>query len=249
MARKRNIRRQRKPMRKGSRRFNRRGPRTPPAINIDPWFRVTLSFEDDQDDSLNCFTAIAIYKALDYQLNMSRTGKYFVLRIHRVRVWNVTGGPVFLQPCQLVDTHTCGSVVQPLKSIEDYPGRNAWAYAQYSWPRFQQELMIDDNSAEAQSPVVFLRKGKKGDKFVIHLAISFKITTPGSFKKLPISNPPSTWECRYQAATDPSPMDSTSLDLGFENIDISSTEPKRTSVSIGANVSTRVLRSAARRNN
>lgn len=188
-----------RPRQRPRRKFKRRcrpskaGPAHPPPVNVDPWFHVTLSFEDVQTGGLACFTVKAIYDALDSQLSLNRSGKYYVLRVHRIRIWNMSGGPIFFEPCQLVEKHTCSTEVLPYTSIEEYAGRNTWARIQYSWPR-NLSPMLDSNYNPDQADntgVVFLRKGRKGELFVIHLSVSFKIATPNSFKsrKLVVINP------------------------------------------------------------
>lgn len=214
-------------------RRRRNAPARPPPVNVDPWFHVTLSYEDKQDGKLNCFTVDAIYKALDNQLDMSRAGKYFVLQVHRIRIWNISGGPIFFEPCQLVEKHACGGVTLPLTSIEEYAGRNSWARVQYSWPKFQSKVLQDDNS---NSSVVFLRKGRVNDIFVIHLSVSFKISTPNSFvtRSVSIRNPaPSRPWASTSATTDPDLQEFEDLSLQQE----SSEQPTEVR---------RVLRSSAR---
>lgn len=185
------------------RKMNKRGSaarRCPPPINIDPWFKVTLSFEDVASGNMDCMVIDDVFKSLDSQLDFSRTGKYYVLKIHRIRVWNVSGGPLFLEPCQLIEKHGCQATTLPLRSIEVYAGRASWAYAQFTWPRSQSSIEQDDN---ANTGVVFVRKAHKSDKLVIHLVVSFKITKPNSFKLANFRPPVLSSEARCNVDNQP----------------------------------------------
>lgn len=196
----RNRRQQRKPyVRRRGRmaRPNARPSYAPPAINIDPWIRVTLSMEDAGTGDLDCLSVTSIKDALAAQLNMSFAGKYLVLQMRRVRAWNISGGPLYISPYQIVDPHECSAAALAIRNIEDYPGRNRWAYINFNWPKPQQSIMLDSADGNV---IVLARKVRKSEIILFHMCVAFKICDPGNFtSKLQVRDiPPHTAQRPYR---------------------------------------------------
>jgi len=63
------------------------------------------------------------------------------VRLFSIRVWNLTGGSIFLQPFQFTtqDTPQSGG----MRSLVDYPGRNKWARVGFHWPPQQTNIVLE----------------------------------------------------------------------------------------------------------
>lgn len=189
MARK-NRRRNRRPTRRFRRRVGaRRQPSNPPSINLSPWRRFTVISTATASGDLQALIAHDLIKLATAQLDTPVPANHFsLLKIHRVRVWNMGDGPLVLKPFSTIRPIQKSWVDEPLVTLEDYPGREAFAKCQYVWPKIHQQSICNDdtntsNSDNSANAVLFEYKAPKNNKLVFHIVVSWKMSTAATFNK------------------------------------------------------------------
>lgn len=104
-----------------------------------PWYPLSVNHNGERaQGSSFAVSPSYIYTLMQAQLGITQKPEMISLRLLEVRLWNVSGDTIVLEPLDL----TLVGKNDFTTHLIDYPGRNQWARVGYKWPSSQQQVLF-----------------------------------------------------------------------------------------------------------
>lgn len=127
-----------------------RGGPDPSVVTSAPWNSFVCVYHPTKDEGL---TFGKLQSRLCVQLGLrtggpeSYTNLKLLVKLHRVKIWELGGHAISAQTQDLHYAVTGITTASEPVNLYDYPGRNRWAHIGYEWPKTMQNIVIDCTTA------------------------------------------------------------------------------------------------------